>query len=89
LIVTDAQIYLLIAPLVVLTTSPHKSNRQVAKTAGVDHKTVAAIRAEVEAIGEIPQSDRVVAKERSTSELRGWQNPQNQAAIQANRQRTR
>lgn len=38
-----------------LKFDPKKSNRQVAKVAGVDHKTVAAARAEGEATGEIPR----------------------------------
>ncbi len=33
------------------------SDRQIAKHVGVDHKTVSAIRGEIEATGEIPQSD--------------------------------
>jgi hypothetical protein len=39
----------------VLTLTPEKSNRAVAKTIGVDHKTVAAVRADAERTGEIPQ----------------------------------
>jgi hypothetical protein len=39
----------------VLKTDPSKSNRQAAKAAGVDHKTVAAVRAEAEGRGEIPR----------------------------------
>ncbi len=39
----------------VLSLTPEKSNRAVAKTIGVDHKTVAAVRANAERTGEIPQ----------------------------------
>jgi ParB-like chromosome segregation protein Spo0J len=42
-----------------LKANPSKSNRQVAKAAGVDHKTVAAVRAEVEARGEIPHVETI------------------------------
>jgi hypothetical protein len=38
-----------------LKRDPSKSDRQVARAAGADHKTVAAVRAESEATGEIPQ----------------------------------
>jgi ParB-like chromosome segregation protein Spo0J len=40
-----------------LKADPTKSNRQVADTAKVDHKTVGAVREEMEATGEIPQLD--------------------------------
>lgn len=42
-----------------LKFDPYKSNRQVAKAAGVDHKTVAAVRAEVEGRGEIPHVETI------------------------------
>ena len=42
-----------------LKVDPSKSNRQVAKAAGVDHKTVAAVRAEVEGRGEIPHVETI------------------------------
>src|SRR4029077_850237 len=42
----------LIAKLI--ETDPTKSNRQIAKTVKVDHKTVASVRAEKEGRGEIP-----------------------------------
>ncbi len=38
-----------------LRETPEKSNRQVAEGLGVDHKTVSAVRAEREELGEIPQ----------------------------------
>lgn len=37
-----------------LKATPEKSNRQIAATVGVDHKTVGAVRQEREATGEIP-----------------------------------
>jgi hypothetical protein len=40
-----------------LKVQPTKSDRAIAKTAKVDHKTVAAIRAKAEAGGEIPHKD--------------------------------
>jgi len=43
-----------------LKAEPEKSNRQVAAEVGVDHKTVAAVRAEQESTGEIPQLDETV-----------------------------
>lgn len=41
-----------------LRETPEKSDRQIAKALGVDHKTVSARRDELERIGEIPQSSR-------------------------------
>ena len=41
-----------------LKDNPAQSDRQVAKVAKVDHKTVAAHRAKLEATGEIPQLDK-------------------------------
>jgi ParB-like chromosome segregation protein Spo0J len=48
----------LIAKLV--KAQPEKSDREIAKIAKVDHKTVGAARAEMEATGEIPQLKRTV-----------------------------
>jgi ParB-like chromosome segregation protein Spo0J len=42
---------------------PEKSNRAIADTAMVDHKTVASLRAEKEATGEIPQFRKTVGKD--------------------------
>lgn len=41
-----------------LRETPQLSNRQIAASLGVDHKTVAAEREQLESIGEIPQCDR-------------------------------
>jgi hypothetical protein len=49
---TVEQKHELIAKLI--ETDPTKSNRQIAKTVKVDHKTVASVRAEKEGRGEIP-----------------------------------
>jgi hypothetical protein len=43
-----------------LRADPSKSNRQIAETARVDHKTVGSVRADLQATGEIPQLDRTV-----------------------------
>jgi len=43
-----------------LAINPAQSNRQVAKATGIDHKTVATVRAAGEATGEIPQLDKTV-----------------------------
>jgi hypothetical protein len=51
----------LIATLVKAT--PEKSNRQIAEAVKVDHKTVAAVRAEKEATGEIPQLKKTIGKD--------------------------
>jgi hypothetical protein len=51
----------LIAKLVKAT--PGKSNRQIAETVKVDHKTVASVRAEKVATGEIPQLTQTVGKD--------------------------
>src|SRR5262245_5436134 len=53
----------LIAKLI--ETDPTKSNRQIAKTVKVDHKTVASVRAEKEGRGEIPHVEsRTDSKDR-------------------------
>jgi hypothetical protein len=41
-----------------LKAQPERSNRQVAAEVGVDHKTVATVRENLEATGEIPQLER-------------------------------
>jgi hypothetical protein len=38
-----------------LAETPGRTNRMIAKLLGVDHKTVASVRAEAESLGEIPQ----------------------------------
>jgi hypothetical protein len=38
-----------------LNETPGRTNRMIAKLLGVDHKTVASVRAEAESVGEIPQ----------------------------------
>jgi hypothetical protein len=43
-----------------LKATPEKSDRQIAKIARVDHKTVGAARADLEATGEIPQLNNTV-----------------------------
>jgi len=43
-----------------LKAAPEKSNRQIAETVKADHKTVAAVRSEEEATGEIPQLEKTV-----------------------------
>ena len=49
-----------------LKADPEKSDRQIAATVGVDHKTVGTVRRETEATGEIPQL--------SQDQGQGWQN---------------
>lgn len=41
-----------------LVLDPERSDRDIARSAGVDHKTVAAVRAALVDTGEIPQSDK-------------------------------
>lgn len=43
-----------------LRTAPEKSNREQARQLGVDHKTIAAVRDELQATGEIPQLAKTV-----------------------------
>jgi hypothetical protein len=43
-----------------LKEMPEQSNRQIAKQTKTDHKTVAAVRAEKESTGEIPQLEKTV-----------------------------
>src|SRR5262249_57584090 len=47
-----------------LKATPEKSNRQIAETVKADHKTVASVRAEKEATGEIPQLPKTVGRDR-------------------------
>jgi ParB-like chromosome segregation protein Spo0J len=42
---------------------PTKSNRQIAETTKTDHKTVAAVRGELEVGGEIPHQQKTVGKD--------------------------
>jgi ParB-like nuclease domain len=56
----------LIAKLI--KAQPEKSNRQIAKTAKVDHKTVGAARAELEGRGEIPHVE-------TTTDTKGRKQP--------------
>jgi hypothetical protein len=51
----------LIAKLI--KAAPEQSNRQIASAAHVDHKTVAAVRVEKQATGEIPQLKKTVGKD--------------------------
>lgn len=47
--------------------TPERSNRQIGSALGVDHKTVAAQRSELESSGEIPQiAERVVERNGQT-----------------------
>jgi hypothetical protein len=46
-----------------LKLQPEKSNRQIAETVKADHKTVAVVRREEEATGEIPQLEKTVGKD--------------------------
>jgi len=46
-----------------LKATPEKSNRQIAETVKVDHKTVASVRAEKVATGEIPQLEKTTGKD--------------------------
>ena len=48
-----------------LKETPEKSDRQIAASLGVDHKTIAKQRATMESIGEIPQCDRATADGRT------------------------
>jgi ParB-like chromosome segregation protein Spo0J len=43
-----------------LRETPERSNRQIARDLGVDHKTVADRRTELESTGEIPQLEKTV-----------------------------
>jgi hypothetical protein len=46
-----------------LKADPTRSNRQIAETVNVDHKTVASVRAEKVATGEIPQLSRTIGRD--------------------------
>jgi DNA modification methylase len=49
-----------------LRETPAWSNRRLAKALGVDHHTVATVRSEVQATGEIPQFERTTGLDRKT-----------------------
>jgi hypothetical protein len=53
----------------VLHATPAKSNRQVADQVRVDHKTVAAVRQQLEGTGEIPQLARRAGKDGKTRKV--------------------
>ena len=46
-----------------LQDSPDWADRRIAEELGVDHKTVGAVRDDLETTGEIPQLDRMVGKD--------------------------
>jgi hypothetical protein len=46
-----------------LKAKPEKSNRTIAKQTKVDHKTVGAVREQMESTGEIPQLEKTVGKD--------------------------
>jgi hypothetical protein len=49
-----------------LEANPERSDRAIAATTKVDHKTVAAVRREKEATGEIPQLEKTVGADNKT-----------------------
>jgi hypothetical protein len=53
-----------------LKADPEKSNRQIAKTTGVDHKTVAVERRKKESTGEIPQLKKTKGKDGKSRPVR-------------------
>jgi hypothetical protein len=57
-----------------LKVTPEKSNRQIAETVKADHKTVASVRAEKEATGEIPQLPKTVGRDRKARSSK-WKRP--------------
>jgi ParB-like chromosome segregation protein Spo0J len=60
-----------------LKETPHKSDRQIGKQAKADHKTVAAVRAEMEGRGEIPHVE-------ARTDTRGRRQPPKNGSGQAN-----
>ncbi|MBU2701758.1 hypothetical protein Ga0466249_002877 [Sporomusaceae bacterium BoRhaA] len=46
-----------------LRDTPEKSDRHIASTLGVDHKTVGSIRNNLESVGEIPQQETVITSD--------------------------
>jgi hypothetical protein len=55
--------------------SPEKSNRQIAKTAKVDDKTVGAVRRELESTAEIPQLEKTVGADGKARKQRKQRDP--------------
>jgi len=54
------------AALELLRQGPERSDRRIARLAGVDHKTVSRLRAEGETTGEIPRLDSTVGEDQKT-----------------------
>jgi hypothetical protein len=63
-----------------LREGPESSNRKIAGLLGADHHTVAAVRIQLEAVGEIPQLDRTLGKD---DRLRAARRPQTPEPAQA------
>ena len=53
-----------------LRDNPGRTNREIARALGVDDKTVASVRAELEAVAEIPQQDARTGKDGKTYKAR-------------------
>src|SRR5262249_42957270 len=68
----------LIAKLI--KAQPEKSNRQIASQAKVDHKTVAVVRHEKEATGEIPQLEKHVGADGKARKKRDRQEREGRAS---------
>jgi hypothetical protein len=67
-----------------LKTDPEKSNREIANTAGVDHKTVAPVRTKLEATGEITPVEKTKGKDgkaRPTRRKKAQTKPEASAAV--------
>jgi hypothetical protein len=58
-----------------LKAQPEKSNRQIAEQIKADHKTVASVRAEKEATGEIPQLEKTIGKDGKARKSTGEKSP--------------
>jgi hypothetical protein len=58
-----------------LTVNPEQSDRAIAETAGVDHKTVAVVRQEKIATGEIPQLPKRKGKDGKTRKQKAKPKP--------------
>jgi DNA modification methylase len=70
-----------------LTETPGRTNRMIAKLLGVDHKTVASVRAEAERLGEIPQHAARTGRDGRT--FQATKNPQTITLSEAERRARR
>jgi ParB-like chromosome segregation protein Spo0J len=66
----------------IIARAPGKSDRQIAKSIGVDHKTIGAARAKGEQLGSIPQLKKTIGAD-SKARKRATTTPEQRIAVRA------